>query len=68
MAKHFVLVSGNIGAGKTSLTKKLGERLGWETAFESVDDNPYLADFYADMRSWAFYLQIFLLHLHLNMQ
>ncbi len=61
MAKHFVLVSGNIGAGKTSLTKKLGERLGWETGYESVDDNPYLADFYADMRSWAFYLQIFFL-------
>jgi len=61
MAKHFVLVSGNIGAGKTSLTDKLGERLGWETAFESVDDNPYLADFYADMQSWAFYLQIFFL-------
>ena len=61
MAKHFVLVSGNIGAGKTSLTEKLGARLGWETAYESVDENPYLADFYADMRSWAFYLQIFFL-------
>jgi deoxyadenosine/deoxycytidine kinase len=61
MAKHFVLVSGNIGAGKTSLTEKLGDRLGWETAYESVDDNPYLSDFYADMRSWAFYLQIFFL-------
>ena len=61
MAKHFVLVSGNIGAGKTSLTEKLGERLGWETAYESVDDNPYLADFYADMQSWAFYLQVFFL-------
>ena len=61
MAKHFVLVSGNIGAGKTSLTQKLGERLGWETAYESVDDNPYLSDFYADMRSWAFYLQIYFL-------
>ena len=61
MAKYFVLVSGNIGAGKTSLTERLGEKLGWETAYESVDDNPYLADFYADMRSWAFYLQIFFL-------
>ena len=45
MAKHFVLVSGNIGTGKTSLTRKLGARLEWETAYESVDDNPYLADF-----------------------
>ena len=61
MAKHFVLVSGNIAAGKTSLTEKLGEQLGWETAFESVDGNPYLADFYADMQSWAFNLQIFFL-------
>ena len=61
MAKHFVLVAGNIGAGKTSLTEKLGEHLGWETAYESVDDNPYLADFYADMASWAFYLQVFFL-------
>ncbi len=61
MAKHFILVSGNIGAGKTSLTEKLGARLNWETAYESVDDNPYLTDFYGDMRSWAFYLQVFFL-------
>lgn len=61
MAKHFVLVSGNIGAGKTSLTERLGERLGWVTGFESVEDNPYLTDFYADMRQWAFHLQIFFL-------
>lgn len=61
MAKHFVLVSGNIGAGKTSLTEGLGERLGWLTAYESVTDNPYLADFYKDMRAWAFHLQIFFL-------
>ncbi len=61
MAKHFVLVAGNIGTGKTSLAAKLGERLGWETAFESVVDNPYLADFYADMPSWAFHLQVFFL-------
>ncbi len=61
MAKRFVLVAGNIGAGKTSLTERLGERLGWHTAYESVADNPYLADFYADMRAWAFHLQIFFL-------
>ncbi len=61
MAKHFVLVAGNIGAGKTSLTERLGEHLGWETAFESVADNPYLADFYGDMKSWAFHLQVFFL-------
>ena len=71
MAKHLVLVAGNIGAGKTSLTERLGTRLGWHTAFESVADNPYLADFYADMRSWSFHLQIFFLghraHQHLDM-
>jgi deoxyadenosine/deoxycytidine kinase len=54
-------VAGNIGAGKTSLTERLGARLGWQTAFESVADNPYLADFYADMRQWSFHLQIFFL-------
>jgi len=59
--KRFVLVAGNIGSGKTSLTERLGQRLGWRTAYESVQDNPYLADFYADMRAWAFHLQIFFL-------
>jgi deoxyadenosine/deoxycytidine kinase len=59
MAKHFILVAGNIGAGKTSLTERIGERLGWQTGFESVSDNPYLADFYDDMAKWAFHLQIF---------
>lgn len=61
MAKHLVLVAGNIGAGKTSLTERLGQRLGWRTAFESVSDNPYLSDFYADMRQWSFHLQVFFL-------
>ena len=61
MAKHLVLVAGNIGAGKTSLTERLGARLGWRMAYESVADNPYLPDFYADMRTWSFHLQIFFL-------
>jgi len=61
MAKRLIVVAGNIGAGKTSLTERLGERLDWQTAFESVADNPYLADFYKDMRSWSFHLQIFFL-------
>lgn len=61
MTKRLVLVSGNIGAGKTSLTQKLGEKLGWRTGYESVADNPYLADFYEDMAAWAFHLQIFFL-------
>lgn len=61
MTKRLVLLAGNIASGKTSLAERLGERLGWRTAFESVDDNPYLADFYADMRQWSFHLQVFFL-------
>ena len=61
MAKHFVLVAGNIGSGKTSLTEGIGAQLGWRTAFESVADNPYLAEFYTDMRAWSFHLQVFFL-------
>jgi deoxyadenosine/deoxycytidine kinase len=61
MAKHLVLVAGNIGAGKTSLTERIGSRLGWWSGYESVADNPYLPDFYADMHAWAFHLQVFFL-------
>ncbi len=61
MTKRFIVVAGNIGAGKTSITERVGARLGWTTAFESVVDNPYLAEFYADMRAWAFHLQVFFL-------
>lgn len=71
MTTRLVLVAGNIGAGKTSLTERLGERLGWLTAFESVADNPYLPDFYADMKTWSFHLQVFFLghraQQHLNL-
>src|SRR5690349_7985883 len=61
MAKHLILVAGNIGAGKTSLTERIGARLGWWTGYESVADNPYLSDFYGDMHAWSFHLQIFFL-------
>jgi deoxyadenosine/deoxycytidine kinase len=61
MAKKMILVAGNIGSGKTSLTERIGERLGYKTAFESVADNPYLPDFYADMKKWSFHLQIYFL-------
>lgn len=61
MTKHLVVVAGNIGAGKTSLTERIGARLGWWTGYESVSDNPYLPDFYADMRTWSFHLQVFFL-------
>ena len=61
MPKRLILVAGNIGSGKTSLTERIGERMGWRTAYESVVDNPYLPDFYADMKTWAFHLQVFFL-------
>jgi deoxyadenosine/deoxycytidine kinase len=61
MSKHLVLVAGNIGAGKTSLTERLAARLNWTSGFESVADNPYLPDFYADMKAWSFHLQVFFL-------
>jgi deoxyadenosine/deoxycytidine kinase len=59
--RYFLAVAGNIGVGKTHLTRYLGERLGWEVFFEPVVDNPYLDDFYGDMRRWSFHLQIFFL-------
>jgi deoxyadenosine/deoxycytidine kinase len=61
VTKRFIIVAGNIGTGKTSITERIGARLGWRTAFESVADNPYLAEFYADMRQWSFHLQVFFL-------
>lgn len=61
MPKRLILVAGNIGSGKTSLTERIGEKLGWRTAYESVSDNPYLADFYQDMHAWSFHLQVFFL-------
>jgi len=61
MPKRLILVAGNIGSGKTSLTERIGRRLGWRTAYESVADNPYLPDFYLDMRRWSFHLQVYFL-------
>ncbi|OQY26999.1 MAG: deoxynucleoside kinase [Anaerolineaceae bacterium 4572_5.1] len=61
MANWLVLVAGNIGTGKTSLSERLGDRLGWRTAFESVMDNPYLGDFYQNMAAWSLQLQVFFL-------
>ena len=55
----FVAVSGNIGAGKSSLARLLGEHFHWKPYYESVDNNPYLADFYADMPRWSFHLQVY---------
>lgn len=57
----FIAIAGNIGAGKSSLTGLLAKHFGWEAFYESVDDNPYLSDFYDDMRRWSFNLQIYFL-------
>tara|TARA_B100001173_G_C15750378_1_gene446591 strand:+ start:19 stop:648 length:630 start_codon:yes stop_codon:yes gene_type:complete len=57
-----IAIAGNIGAGKTTLTKKLSKDLNINPIFESVDDNPYLESFYSDMSRWSFNLQIFFLH------
>ncbi|UEG51613.1 deoxynucleoside kinase [Mucilaginibacter daejeonensis] len=58
---HIAIV-GNIGAGKTTLTGLLAKNYGWEPQYEAVDDNPYLEDFYADMKRWSFNLQIYFLN------
>ncbi|MEM6632386.1 MAG: deoxynucleoside kinase [Bacteroidota bacterium] len=63
--KH-IAIAGNIGAGKTTLCIKLAEHFGWICHLESVDKNPYLEDFYHDMKKWAFPLQIFFLHSRFN--
>lgn len=57
----FIAIAGNIGAGKSSLTGLLAKHFGWKAFYESVDDNPYLSDFYDDMRRWSFNLQIYFL-------
>jgi deoxyadenosine/deoxycytidine kinase len=61
MTKKMIVVAGNIGVGKTSLTERIGARMGWTTGYESVSDNPYLPDFYANMKSWSFHLQVYFL-------
>jgi deoxyadenosine/deoxycytidine kinase len=59
--KKFVAVAGNIGVGKSTLVSMLCGQLGWQPFFEPVGENPYLADFYRDMRLWSFHSQIFVL-------
>ena len=59
--QQYIAVAGNIGAGKSSLTGLLAQHFNWEAFYESVDDNPYLADFYEDMLRWSFNLQIYFL-------
>lgn len=59
--KH-IAIAGNIGAGKTTLSTQLGKHFNWEVHYESTANNPYLSDFYNDMKRWAFNLQIYFLN------
>jgi deoxyadenosine/deoxycytidine kinase len=59
--KKFIAVAGNIGVGKSTLVELLARRLSWQPFYEPVGENPFLADFYRDMRTWAFHSQIFFL-------
>jgi deoxyadenosine/deoxycytidine kinase len=59
-------VAGNIGSGKTTLTRLLSKHYGWEAHYEDADDNPYLNDFYNDMQRWSFNLQIYFLNSRFN--
>jgi deoxyadenosine/deoxycytidine kinase len=57
-----IAIAGNIGSGKTTLTKMLAKRYGWTPRYEPVDNNPYLDDFYKDMNRWSFNLQVYFLN------
>ena len=59
--QRIIVLAGNIGSGKTSLTQLLSLSFGWTPSYESVENNPYLADFYANMKTWAFHLQMYFL-------
>jgi len=57
-----IAIAGNIGAGKTTLTRMLAKHSGWDPQYEAADQNPYLEDFYSDMKRWSFNLQIYFLN------
>ena len=65
--KVSVAIAGNIGAGKSALTRLIADHFNWTPFYEAVDDNPYLADFYDDMRRWSFHSQIFFLSRRLRL-
>jgi deoxyadenosine/deoxycytidine kinase len=58
---HFITVIGNVGSGKSTLTRALSGALGYDASYERVDNNPYLTDFYKDQKAWGFHLQIYFL-------
>jgi deoxyadenosine/deoxycytidine kinase len=59
--KQYIVLAGNIGAGKSTLVSRISERLGWKPYYEPVSENPYLEDFYGDMKRWAFHSQLYFL-------
>ena len=61
MADKLVVVAGNIGVGKTSITERIGQKFGWNTSYEVVSTNPYLPNYYQDMKKWGFHLQVYFL-------
>lgn len=61
-----IAIAGNIGSGKTSLTRLLAKHYKWEAHYEDVEDNPYLVDFYEDMQRWSFNLQVYFLNSRFN--
>lgn len=61
-----IAIAGNIGSGKTTLTRLLAKQYRWDAHYEDVDDNPYLNDFYNDMQRWSFNLQIYFLNSRFN--
>jgi len=66
--KYYVAIAGNIGVGKTTMTKLISEKLGWEAFYEPVIENPYLDDFYQDMEKWSFHLQVYFLSKRFELQ
>ncbi|MCB9252848.1 MAG: deoxynucleoside kinase [Flavobacteriales bacterium] len=66
VSPKLISVAGNIGAGKTTLTRQLAKHYNWEPHFEALDDNPYISDFYDDMHRWSFNMQIYFLNTRFN--
>ena len=65
--KYSIAIAGNMGVGKSTLTRLLAAKLGWTPFYEAVDDNPYLADFYKNMPQWSFHSQVFFLSRRLRL-
>lgn len=63
---NHIVISGNIGVGKTTLSEKISKQFNWELQLEEVKDNPYLDDFYKSMKDWSFHLQIFFINSRFN--